>query len=283
MAVSLTQRPRAAAVPMVEHLTLIVGLLFCATTWVFFATGRGAAELAAQRRPISRDLSGADAPGGHARVAARTRHDRVRAGGDAAIVGRQRPSRPSAAGHGPPHVRAVDPGPARHGSDRASHAGRGRSGRGSVHRRAGASRAMGMAAAPADRRSRNDAGAGTPRAAAGGGRDLGERDDRAPPHPAAAGRNGDAVRGLRPLHHQSRPALHWQRPRRRRRRPGYRACRHSRRGVGLDRPRPLGRPLRSPATADHQRSRLHRWPPRRPASPPACSTSRCFNWWRRSS
>ena len=47
MATSLADRPRVAAVPMVEHLTLIVGLLFCVTTWIFFATGPGAATLAA--------------------------------------------------------------------------------------------------------------------------------------------------------------------------------------------------------------------------------------------
>ena len=47
MAASLAQRPRIATVPMVEHLTLIVGLLFCVTTWVFFATGRDAGALAA--------------------------------------------------------------------------------------------------------------------------------------------------------------------------------------------------------------------------------------------
>ena len=37
----------APAVPTVERLTLVVGLLFCVTTWVFFVTGRGTFPLAA--------------------------------------------------------------------------------------------------------------------------------------------------------------------------------------------------------------------------------------------
>jgi MFS transporter, putative metabolite:H+ symporter len=47
MAASFGRPPRGATVPMVEHLTLIVGLLFCVTTWVLFAAGRGTAALAA--------------------------------------------------------------------------------------------------------------------------------------------------------------------------------------------------------------------------------------------
>ena len=61
-----------------------------------------------------------------------------------------------------------------------------------------------MAAPAADDRRRRDAGAGAPRAAADGHRRLGRWPHPAPPYAVAAGRHGDAVRGLRPLHRRPR-------------------------------------------------------------------------------